>query len=68
MGVIHFLSLSGEHLRICSQEKTCCSSEMEDAFSQQSKTDVETVLDGISEDLRATFVSRHKMFDGKMLL
>ncbi|XP_076118731.1 glypican-6-like [Alosa pseudoharengus] len=60
---VPYQEISGEHLRVCSQEKTCCSSEMEDGFSQQSKIDFENVLDGISEDLRATFVSRHKMFD-----
>lgn len=36
---------------------------MEEHFSQQSKTDFENILNGISEDLRATFVSRHKRFD-----
>ncbi|XP_031416258.1 glypican-6-like isoform X2 [Clupea harengus] len=60
---VPYQEISGEHLRICSQEKTCCSAEMEDTFSQQSKTDVENQLDGISQDLRATFVSRQKRFD-----
>ncbi|XP_028847363.1 glypican-6-like isoform X1 [Denticeps clupeoides] len=55
--------IPGEHLRICSQEKTCCSSEMEDSFGHQSKTVFENMFDGISEDLRTTFMSRHKRFD-----
>ncbi|MBN3295390.1 GPC6 protein, partial [Amia calva] len=54
---------SGEHLRICSQGYTCCTSEMEDKLSQQSKLEFEDLVDETSHTLRTTFVSRHKKFD-----
>ncbi|XP_030643404.1 glypican-6-like [Chanos chanos] len=60
---IPFQEISGEHLRICSQEKTCCNTEMEDNFSQRSKREFEKLIDDTSEELRDTFVSRHKRFD-----
>ncbi|XP_048834358.1 LOW QUALITY PROTEIN: glypican-6-like [Brienomyrus brachyistius] len=55
--------ISGEHLRICPQGYTCCTSEMEDSLSQQSKLEFENLVDETSHDLRSTFVSRHKKFD-----
>lgn len=38
---------------------------MEDKFGQQSKQDLENLVDEMSHSLRSTFVSRHKRFDGK---
>ncbi|XP_036401645.1 glypican-6-like [Megalops cyprinoides] len=55
--------ISGEHLRICPQGYTCCTSEMEDRLSQQSKLEFENLVDEASHTLRTTFVSRHKKFD-----
>uniref|UniRef100_A0A803SU04 Glypican 6 n=1 Tax=Anolis carolinensis TaxID=28377 RepID=A0A803SU04_ANOCA len=55
----------GEHLRICPQEYTCCTSEMEDKLSQQSKLEFENLVDETSHFVRTTFVSRHKKFDGE---
>uniref|UniRef100_A0A8B9IXH8 Glypican 6 n=1 Tax=Amazona collaria TaxID=241587 RepID=A0A8B9IXH8_9PSIT len=52
-----------EHLRICPQEYTCCTSEMEDKLSQQSKLEFENLVDETSHFVRTTFVSRHKKFD-----
>uniref|UniRef100_A0A670Y2W7 Glypican 6 n=1 Tax=Pseudonaja textilis TaxID=8673 RepID=A0A670Y2W7_PSETE len=57
------LILAGEHLRICPQEYTCCTSEMEDKLSQQSKLEFENLMDKTSHFVRTTFVSRHKKFD-----
>ncbi|CDQ68413.1 unnamed protein product [Oncorhynchus mykiss] len=57
--------MSGDHLRVCPQGNTCCSSEMEDKFGQQSKLELENLVDETSKELRSTFVSRHKKFDGK---
>ncbi|XP_069746390.1 glypican-6-like isoform X2 [Narcine bancroftii] len=53
----------GEHLRICTQGYTCCTSEMEDKLSQQSKLEFENMVDETSHFLCTTFVSRHKKFD-----
>ncbi|KAM6985055.1 glypican-6-like [Aplochiton taeniatus] len=55
--------IAGEHLRVCHQGNTCCTQEMEDTFGQQSKQDFENLLDETSQELRSTFVSRHKKFD-----
>lgn len=41
---------------------------MEDKFGQQSKQDLENLVDEMSHSLRSTFVSRHKRFDGKCFL
>ncbi|KAB0401579.1 hypothetical protein E2I00_014043 [Balaenoptera physalus] len=59
-----------EHLRICPQEYTCCTTEMEDKLSQQSKLEFENLVEETSHFVRTTFVSRHKKFDdvfGKQL-
>uniref|UniRef100_A0A8C5U6S2 Glypican 6 n=1 Tax=Malurus cyaneus samueli TaxID=2593467 RepID=A0A8C5U6S2_9PASS len=58
-----FLVIPGEHLRICPQEYTCCTSEMEDKLSQQSKLEFENLVEETSHFVRTTFVSRHKKFD-----
>lgn len=59
------VSPAGEHLRVCPQGYTCCTSEMEDKLNQQSKAEFEKVVEETSHNMRATFVSRHKKFDGK---
>lgn len=55
--------ISGEHLRVCSQGYTCCTSEMEDELNQQSKVEFENLVEESSRTMRTTFVSRHKKFD-----
>ncbi|KAG2456328.1 GPC6 protein, partial [Polypterus senegalus] len=60
--------ISGEHLRICPQGYTCCTSEMEDKLSQQSKLEFENLVEETSHSLRTTFVSRHKKFDDSDVL
>uniref|UniRef100_A0A8B9T7W3 Glypican-6 n=1 Tax=Anas platyrhynchos TaxID=8839 RepID=A0A8B9T7W3_ANAPL len=60
----HVVTELGEHLRICPQEYTCCTSEMEDKLSQQSKLEFENLVEETSHFVRTTFVSRHKKFDG----
>ncbi|XP_044293699.1 glypican-6 [Varanus komodoensis] len=60
---IPYQEIAGEHLRICPQEYTCCTSEMEDKLSQQSKLEFENLVEETSHFVRTTFVSRHKKFD-----
>ncbi|XP_028296437.1 glypican-6-like isoform X2 [Gouania willdenowi] len=55
--------ISGEHLRVCPQGYTCCTSEMEDKLHQQSKLEFENIVEESSHNMRTTFVSRHKKFD-----
>lgn len=56
----------GEHLRVCPQGYTCCTSEMEDKLHQQSKQEFQHLVEKSSHDMRTTFVARHKKFDGKL--
>lgn len=60
---IPYQEIAGEHLRICPQEYTCCTTEMEDKLSQQSKLEFENLVEETSHFVRTTFVSRHKKFD-----
>ncbi|XP_036611665.1 glypican-6-like [Trichosurus vulpecula] len=62
---IPYQEIAGEHLRICPQEYTCCTTEMEDKLSQQSKLEFENLVEETSHFVRTTFVSRHKKFDGR---
>ncbi|MEQ2294134.1 hypothetical protein AMECASPLE_000757 [Ameca splendens] len=62
------LSRSGEHLRVCPKGYTCCTSEMEDKVSQQSKQEFEIMVEDSSHNIRTTFISRHKKFDGHIIL
>ncbi|XP_067259739.1 glypican-6a isoform X1 [Chanodichthys erythropterus] len=55
--------ISGEHLRVCSQGYTCCTSDMEDRLGQQGKLDFENLVDESSHTIRTVFTSRHKKFD-----
>lgn len=64
---IPYQEISGEHLQICAQGYTCCTSEMEDRLSQQSKLEFENMVEETSHFLRTTFVSRHKKFDGECI-
>ncbi|XP_049574267.1 glypican-6a isoform X2 [Syngnathus scovelli] len=62
VGVPH-QEISGEHLHICPQGYTCCTSDMEDKLNQQSKLDFEKLVEESSRDMRVTFVASHKKFD-----
>ncbi|XP_057688529.1 glypican-6a isoform X2 [Corythoichthys intestinalis] len=55
--------ISGEHLRVCPQGYTCCTSDMEDKLNQQSKLEFEKLVEDSSHNMRVTFVSSHKKFD-----
>ncbi|XP_037346135.2 glypican-6a isoform X2 [Pungitius pungitius] len=55
--------ISGEHLRVCPQGHTCCTSEMEDKLNQESKVEFENLVEESSRHMRTTFFSRHKKFD-----
>ncbi|XP_071015697.1 glypican-6a isoform X2 [Oncorhynchus clarkii lewisi] len=55
--------MSGEHLRVCPQGYTCCTSDMEEKLGQQSKLEFENLVEDTSQTLRTTLVSRHQQFD-----
>ena len=56
--------LPGDHLKICPQGYTCCSQEMEEKYSLQSKDDFKSVVSEQCNHLQAVFASRYKKFDG----
>ncbi|XP_059418651.1 glypican-6-like [Carassius carassius] len=62
-----FLWSTGEDLRVCVPQKTCCNAEMEEKFSQRSSRDFEKLMDDTSEELRETFMTGHKRFDDFVL-
>uniref|UniRef100_A0A8C7WYM0 Glypican 6a n=1 Tax=Oryzias sinensis TaxID=183150 RepID=A0A8C7WYM0_9TELE len=49
--------ISGEHLRVCPQGYTCCTSEMEEKLNQQSKLEFENMTFSIYVSLNAPYVS-----------
>uniref|UniRef100_A0A8B9T7B0 Glypican 4 n=1 Tax=Anas platyrhynchos TaxID=8839 RepID=A0A8B9T7B0_ANAPL len=55
--------ISGESRGICSQAYTCCSQEMEEKYSQQSKHDFRNAVVELSNHLQTMFSSRYKKFD-----
>lgn len=55
---------SGDHLKICPQGYTCCSQEMEEKYSLQSKDEFKSVVSEQCNHLQAVFASRYKKFDG----
>ncbi|GAA6067400.1 glypican-6a isoform X1, partial [Tachysurus ichikawai] len=56
---------TGEHLRVCSQEYTCCGVEMEEALTHRSKADLEHLMEEISGALRNILTTKHRKFDGE---
>ncbi|XP_051565021.1 glypican-6-like [Myxocyprinus asiaticus] len=55
--------ISGEDLHVCTSQRTCCNTEMEENFMQRSTRDFEKLMEDTSEDLRNTFMTRQKRFD-----
>ncbi|XP_069473964.1 glypican-1 isoform X2 [Ambystoma mexicanum] len=55
---------SGEHLRVCPQGYTCCTSEMEENFANSSKNEFEAKLKEASQSVQGVFAVQHKNFDG----
>lgn len=55
--------INGDHLKICPQGYTCCSQEMEEKYSLQSKDEFKSVVSEQCNHLQAVFASRYKKFD-----
>uniref|UniRef100_A0A3P8RYK6 Glypican 2 n=1 Tax=Amphiprion percula TaxID=161767 RepID=A0A3P8RYK6_AMPPE len=53
----------GEHLRLCPQDYTCCSSQMEETLALQSERDFLKAIEDNSQFLLTTFTQRHRRFD-----
>ncbi|KAM4772637.1 glypican-1 [Rhinophrynus dorsalis] len=55
--------ISGEHLRICPQGYTCCTSLMEENFANKSKEEFEGALSKSSLSIQSLLISQHRHFD-----
>ncbi|XP_078234312.1 glypican-2 [Pogona vitticeps] len=54
--------ISGEHLRICPQDYTCCASETEERLSEQSQGDLQALVGEAAAFLLSTLSSRQRRF------
>ncbi|KAM6923781.1 glypican-2 [Xenentodon cancila] len=55
--------ISGEHLRLCPQDYTCCSTQMEETLSIQSERDFLKAVEDNSQFVLTTFTQRYRRFD-----
>ncbi|XP_053508262.1 glypican-1b [Ictalurus furcatus] len=56
--------ISGEHLRVCPQGYTCCTSQIEENLSNLSRKDFEDQVKGSGHSLQVSLNSQYKSFDG----
>lgn len=59
--------ISGEHLRICPQGYTCCTSDMEDNLAVLSRREMEGLLKEAGRALQSSLTGQYKVFDGYFL-
>ncbi|XP_026991480.1 glypican-4 [Tachysurus fulvidraco] len=50
-------------LKVCPQGFSCCTLEMEEKLSQQSRSDLKAPISQLSTNLQSTFMQRHQHFD-----
>ncbi|XP_037117013.1 glypican-2 [Syngnathus acus] len=62
-GTAPVTQISGEHLRLCPQDYTCCSSHMEETLALQSERDFLKSVENHSQFLLTTFTQRQRRFD-----
>ncbi|XP_067461859.1 glypican-1-like [Thunnus thynnus] len=55
--------ISGEHLRICPQGYTCCTSDMEDKLATLSRREMEGILKDAGRNLQISLTGHYKAFD-----
>ncbi|AWP04134.1 putative glypican-1-like [Scophthalmus maximus] len=60
-------ALPGEHLRICPQGYTCCTSDMEDSLAVLSRREMEGLLKEAGRSLHTSLTGQYKAFDGYIL-
>ncbi|XP_076843360.1 glypican-2 [Brachyhypopomus gauderio] len=57
------VQISGEHLRLCPRDYTCCTSLMEETLAHQSEADFLSAVEDTSQFLQRSFTQRHHKFD-----
>lgn len=60
-----FLHLLGEHLRICAQGYTCCTSDVEDNLAMLSRREMEGLLREAGRSLQTSLNGHYKAFDSE---
>ncbi|KAF7653262.1 hypothetical protein LDENG_00085280 [Lucifuga dentata] len=55
--------ISGEHLRMCPQGPTCCTSSMEESLARLSSQETEGLIREAGRSLQAVFNALHRSFD-----
>lgn len=63
---VPYFEISGEHLRICPQGYTCCTSEMEDNLAMLSRTEMEGILREAKRPLQSSISYSYNTFNGFM--
>lgn len=64
---VPFSEISGEHLRICPQGYTCCTSGMEENLAMLSRREIEGLLKDAGRSLQTSLTGQYKAFDGYFL-
>ncbi|KAF3699313.1 Glypican-1 Secreted glypican-1 Precursor [Channa argus] len=67
LDVVPQSEISGEHLRICPQGYTCCTSDMEDNLAVLSRREMEGLLKEAGRTLQTSLARQYKAFDGYFL-
>lgn len=67
LGGVPQSEISGEHLRICPQGYTCCTSDMEDNLATLSRREMEGLLKDAGRSLQTSLTGQYKAFDGYFL-
>lgn len=67
LDVVPVSEISGEHLRICPQGYTCCTSDMEDNLAILSRREMEGLLKEAGRALQTSLTGQYKAFDGYFL-
>ncbi|XP_026856175.2 glypican-2 [Electrophorus electricus] len=57
------IQISGEHLRLCPRDYTCCTSLMEETLAHQSEADFLSAIEDTSQFLQTGFTQRRHKFD-----
>uniref|UniRef100_A0A8V0ZS88 Glypican-1 n=1 Tax=Gallus gallus TaxID=9031 RepID=A0A8V0ZS88_CHICK len=55
--------ISGEHLRICPQGYTCCTSEMEENFANKSRSEFEAMMKEAGRSVQTILTAQYRSFD-----
>ncbi|KAM8804971.1 GPC1 protein, partial [Eudromia elegans] len=64
LGGVPQAEISGEHLRICPQGYTCCTSEMEENFANKSRSEFEAMTKDAGRAVQTILTAQYRSFDG----